>query len=289
MKRFIREPLVHFLLLGGILFAVGLARAEGSSSTSNRIALTPGVIERLMEGFRMTWRRPPTESEFRGLVEDYLKEEVLYREAVAMGLDQGDQIIRRRLRQKLEFLTADFVGSIEPTDEELQAFLERNPDLYRLDAVLSFRHVFLRTGKDPAEMERRAEDLLAALCGDPEMDPGGVGDPFMYPSFFEDLSELGIANTFGPEFKDSVLELPVGEWAGPVASAYGLHLVRVDAMTPGRIPVLEEVREAVNRDLVAELTTAAEQAYFDGLLGQYVVTVEWPDGMEPLALPGVIR
>ncbi len=290
MKRFLREPLVHFLLLGAILFLIGAMRDDGGAGpTGSRIAITPGVVERLLEGFEMTWRRPPTESEFRGLMEDFLKEEVLYREALAMGLDQGDQIIRRRMRQKIEFMTADFVGSIEPEEADLQAYLEADPERYRMDAVLSFRQVFVRSEGDDQGAARRAEDLLATLRSNPETDPMSVGDPFLFPSFFGDMSEAGIANTFGPEFQAAVLELPVGEWSGPIRSAYGLHLVRVDAKDPGRIPELAEVREAVYRDLVSERTGQAEQAYFEGLLSQYTVTVEWPEGMEPLDLPGVVR
>ena len=281
--------MVHFLLLGGLLFAIGLARGESASPASNRIVLTQGVIERLMEGFRMTWRRPPTESEFRGLVEDYLKEEVLYREAIAMGLDQGDEIIRRRLRQKLEFMTADFVGTIEPGEADLLTYLAEHADQYRLEALLSFRHIFLRPGPDSAATGDRAASVLAELCTDPERDPTELGDPFLYPAVFSGLPEYGIAATFGPEFLGAVLELPVGEWTGPIPSAYGLHLVRVDAREPGRLPELAEVRDAVNRDLVSDLTRKAEEAYFQGLLGQYVVTVEWPEGMEAVDLPGVAR
>ncbi len=141
MKKLIREPLVHFLVLAVVLFGIGILRGEGTGPATNRIAITSGAVERLLQGFGMTWQRPPTESEFRGLVEDYLKEEVLYREALEMGLDRDDQIIRRRMRQKLEFLTADLVESFEPTDADLQVHLEANVDLYRQEARLSFVQV----------------------------------------------------------------------------------------------------------------------------------------------------
>ena len=159
MKQIFKEPLVHFLMLGAILFGIGLIRGEAATPSSTRIAITPGVIERLVEGFRATWRRPPTESEFAGLVEDYLKEEVMYREAVVMGLDQGDQIIRRRLRQKVEFLTADLVGTVQPTDEEMSAFFGEHREDYRRDVRFRFVHVFFRTdgaeGEDTVARRRR--------------------------------------------------------------------------------------------------------------------------------------
>ena len=133
-----------------------------------------------------------TSGEYLGLMEDHLKEEVLYREAVGMGLDQGDQIIRRRMRQKLEFMTADFVGSIEPTEEELLAYLQADPDRYRRDAVLSFRQVFLRAEDEDAAATRRAESLLADLRADPETDPMSVGDPFLFPAFFAKFHCLAV-------------------------------------------------------------------------------------------------
>ena len=148
MRTVLREPLVHFLALGAVLFGIGLLRGDTVEPTANRIAITSGVVERLLEGFRLTWRRPPTEAEFRGLVVEHLTEEVLYREALAMGLDRDDQIIRRRLRQKLEFLTADVMESFEPTDDELQAYLDADRDRYRQEAVLGFTQVYLRAEPD---------------------------------------------------------------------------------------------------------------------------------------------
>ena len=167
MRKLLKEPLVHFLALGAVLFGIGILRGDAAGPTSNRIDITPGVTERLLEGFRRTWQRPPTEDEFRGLMEDYLKEEVLYREALAMGLDRGDQIIRRRMRQKLEFLTADVVESIEPTEEELQAHLDADPDLYRQEAIISFSQVYFQERSDVANARARALSMLQDLKRNP--------------------------------------------------------------------------------------------------------------------------
>ena len=285
MKRLLSEPLVHFLLLGALLFAIGIARGEPATPGSNRIAITEGHIERLLEGFRMTWNRPPTEAEFRGLVEEYLKEEVLYREALGMGLDQDDQIIRRRLRQKLEFMTADFVGTIEPTEEELEAYLAEHGDRYRSDGRLRFVQVFV--GDTSPEGIARADRVLAALRAEPEQDIDRLTDPFLHPLAYPDVSEQELRSIYGPQFPDVLMEQPVGTWSGPVLSPFGLHLVRIDARQAGELPVLDEVRAEVYRDLMFERTNEAEQAYFDGLLEQYSVTVAWPEGMTPVELPGV--
>ena len=289
MKKLIREPLVHFLALGAVLFGIGILRGEGSGPATNRIAITPGAVERLLEGFRMTWQRPPTESEFRGLVEDYLKEEVLYREALEMGLDRDDQIIRRRMRQKLEFLTADLVESFAPTDEELQAHLDANVDRYRQETTVSFRQVYIRERQGAEQDRARATSILEELRTNPNADPEQMGDPFMYPTTYRDMRERELFGVLGKEFAEQVFELVVGEWSGPITSTFGLHIARLDALDPGRPSELTEVRDAVRRDVVSQRTREAEQLYFDCLLAQYTVTVEWPEGMEPLELPGVVQ
>jgi hypothetical protein len=289
MKKLIREPLVHFLALGAILFGIGLARGDATSPSTNRIAVTPGVVERLIEGFRLTWQRSPTESEFQGLVTEYLKEEVLYREAIEMGLDRNDQIIRRRMRQKLEFLTADLVESIEPGEEDLQAYLDANADRYRQEALVSFQQVYLREQREAEQQRTRALAILEELRTNAAANPEEMGDPFMHPASHREMREREMFSVFGDEFAAQVVELPVGEWSGPITSAFGLHIVRVEMLVPGRPSVLAEVRDAVYRDLVSDRTREAEERYFDGLLAQYSVTVEWPEGMEPVELPGVVE
>jgi hypothetical protein len=287
MKRLLREPLVHFLALGALLFAIGIARGEPATPSGTRIAITQGHIERLLEGFRMTWNRPPTEDEFRGLMEEFLKEEVLYREALGMGLDQDDQIIRRRLRQKLEFMTADFVGTVEPTDEELQAYLDEHADRYRSDGRLRFVQVFIGSGG--ADAEARARAVLDRLLADPDQEIGALTDPFLHPLAYPDASEQELRSVYGPDFAQLMMQQPVGTWSGPVPSPFGLHLVRVDTRVEGEAPTLQAARAEVYRDLMFERTREAEQAYFEGLLEQYTVTVEWPEGMDAIDVPGVAR
>ena len=289
MRKLIREPLVHFLAIATVLFGIGILRGEGTGPATNRIAITPGTVERLLQGFRLTWQRPPTENEFRGLVEDYLKEEVLYREALEMGLDRNDQIIRRRMRQKLEFLTADLVESFEPTEDELQAHLDENVDLYKQEVKVSFAQVYIGERQGAAQDRARAMSILEELRTNPGADPEQMGDPFMYPATHREMRERDLLGVFGEEFTAQIVQLAVGEWSGPITSAFGLHIVRLDALDLGRSSELEEVRDAVHRDLVSQRTREAEQLYFDGLLAQYIVTVEWPEGMDPVDIPGVVQ
>jgi hypothetical protein len=289
MKKFLREPLVHFLALGAMLFIIGILRGEGAGPAADRIAITPGAIERLLSGFRLTWQRPPTEAEFTSLVREYLKEEVLYREALEMGLDRDDQIIRRRMRQKIEFLTADVVEAFEPTDEELQAYLDANPDAYRQETVVTFLQAYIGERDGPEQDEARALTLLEELRADPNVYPDQVGDPFMHPGAFLDMPERELKGLFGEEFAAQVVDLPLGEWSGPVTSAYGLHIVRLDGLTSARPSELFEVRGAVYRDLVSERTREMDASYFEALLARYTVTVEWPEGMAPLDIPGIVQ
>jgi len=286
LKSFWKEPLVHFLALGALLFVIGVARGEPDTPEGTRLAVTEGHIERLIEGFRATWSRPPTEAELAGLIEEYLKEEVLYREALGMGLDQDDQVIRRRLRQKLEFLTADLVGTLEPTEEELAAYLDEHAERYRLDGRLRFLQVFVASGQDATE---RAVAILERLRDQPDQDIGLLTDPFLHPLAYPDVREREIVSVYGPEFAALLMQQPIGTWSGPVPSPFGLHLVRVDARVEGDLPDLDSVRAEVRRDLMFERTEAADQAYFEGLLAKYTVTVQWPEGMEPIDLPGVAQ
>ncbi len=288
IRKLLREPLIHFLALGALLSVSGIVRGDAAGPTANRIHITPGVTERLLEGFRRTWLRPPTEDEFRGLIEEYLKEVVLYREALAMGLDRDDQIIRRRMRQKLEFLTADVMASIEPTERDLQAHLDADPDQYRQEARVSFSQVYFQQRSDHGNASARALSALEDLRRTPDRDPETMGDAFMFPAVHRDMSERDLLGVFGEEFAAQLVELPVGEWAGPVTSAFGLHVARLDALEPGHTSALGEVRNAVYRDLVGKRSREAGQQYFESLLSQYTVTLEWPEGMEPISLPGVI-
>lgn len=287
MKSFLREPLVHFLALGAMLFVIGQVRGAPANPGGSRIAITEGHIERLLEGFRMTWNRPPTEEEFRTMVEELLKEEVLYREALGMRLDQDDEIIRRRLRQKLEFMMADFVGTLDPTDEELAAYFDEHAEEYRSDGTLRFVQVFVR-GQDDESLAR-ARATLETLRAQPDRDIGSLTDAFLHPLAYPSVREQEIRSVYGDDFAEQLRQEPLGTWSGPLYSPFGLHLVRIDGRTQGELPSLDLVRAQVRRDLMFQRTNAAEQEYFDGLLRQYTITVEWPEGMEPVDLPGVAR
>ncbi len=211
--------------------------------------MTEGRIRNLTETFTRTWQRSPTAEELNGLVEDYIREEVLYRQGVALGLDRDDTIIRRRLRQKLEFISEDAASAVQPTDAELTRFLAKNPDSYRVESQLTFVQVFLDPSKRGKSLEVDAAGLLDTLRkGGSRVDPGALSDSRMLESLYDGVSEKDIARLFGTEFEAAIRDQPVGTWVGPLKSGYGAHLVRIEARTPGRVPALAEVRDAVARD-----------------------------------------
>jgi len=278
ISRLAREPLVHFLLLGMGLFLLSglLDKSEGEGN--KQIVVSPGRIEHLVTGFSRTWQRSPTQQELKGLVEDYIKEEVWYREARILGLEQDDTVIRRRLRQKMEFLSEDFVATEEPTEEELQTYLTQHPEQFRIGSKVSFTHVYLNADRRGDDVHRDAERLRLQLTENPRLiENPAIGDPFPLSRDFELLSESQVANLFGNEFADQVLTLQPNTWSEPVESGYGLHVVFVRERIEGRRPALEEVRDAVKREWVSTTRHEAKDRFYQRLRDQYTVTIEFPE------------
>jgi hypothetical protein len=275
--RLVREPLFHFVLLGVLLFALAhLARRDDANAPSE-IVVSAGRIDHLAAAYARTWQRPPTDDELERLIADDVREEVLYREALALGLDRDDTIVRRRLRQKMEFL-AETDAAAEPGDDELARHLEQHADAYRLPERISFRHVYLDPQRHGDRLAAEIERLRAALDAAPAAsDQDALGDPFLLPHGFHDVTDGDVSGTFGDAFAARLGELPLGRWEGPVTSGYGVHLVRVDARTPGRKAELAEVRDAVRRDLANERRLAANEALVRRLLERYTVRIERTD------------
>lgn len=274
MSRWLKEPLLHFLLLGLAIF--GAYRLLGpDEQPPSSIVVTEGIINGQIESFSRTWLRPPTPQEIDELIREYVREEVYYREGMALGLDRDDTVIRRRLKQKLEFVAEAAGIAAEPTDDDLRAFLEQRPDAYRTDARVSFMHVFLSAERRGDAVAQDAARVLGALrSGNEVVDPAALGDPTMLEREFDDVPLRDVAAQFGDGFAGRVVELPVRQWQGPIESSYGMHLVRVGARTDGRAPELDEVRDALRRDWLNERRIAANEAYYQSLLQRYTVTIE---------------
>ena len=287
MAKFFREPLVHFLAIGAAFFLLWHFIGDRVTPQHDRIVITPGHVERLAQQWTKTHLRTPSAEELAGLVEQEIDEEVLYREAIAMGLDRDDLVIRRRLAVKMEFLTDDVAAVATPTDEQLQAFLSQHPDKFNLELLTTFAQVYVNRSQRGDGASAEAERVLTLLNDKVGSDLQSLGDPLPLPNEYEAATETDVARLFGREFPKKLSALPVGRWSGPVESGYGLHLVLVRKRTAGRLPPLDEVRDAV----VSEWRAAQRQELNANLRRQrrarYSVTVQWPDwAKESVTLTG---
>lgn len=272
-----REPLVHFLAIGAGFFLVWHLVGDRLTRQPDRIIITPGHVELIAQQWTKTHLRPPTAEELAGLVEQEIDEEILYREAIAMGLDRDDLVIRRRLAVKMDFLTDDVAALATPTDEQLQAFLSQHPYKFNTQSLTTFAQVYINRPQRGEGASAEAERLLTLLSDKTNLDWKTLGDPLPLPNEYEAATEADVARLFGREFPKKLSALPVGRWSGPVESGYGLHLVLVGKRTAARLPSLNEVRDTV----LSEWRTAQRQELNTNLRRQrrarYAVSVQWPD------------
>lgn len=279
MKKLIREPLLHFLLIGAGLFFLFGWRGNSASLPSgqagapvSQIVVTQSSIEQMKAQFEKTWQRTPTPEEEKAFVEDLIRNEIYYREALAIGLDRDDEVLKRRLRQKMEFIFEDIGSITEPKDDELKAFMGKNQEKYLLDPQIAFKQVYVSSYKRGKSADADARQILAEL--NKGVSPDTVGDVTMLEPEVR-LSPLwDIKKQFGDEFGKSLLDLKPGVWAGPIKSGYGLHLVLVKKRLRGRLPDLKEVREVVKRDCMIEKQKELKDAAYAKIRERYVVTVE---------------
>lgn len=274
VKRLLKEPLVHFFLIALAIFAMHGVVGDKSVPAPDVIVVTASKIEQMGSVFTKTWQRPPTGRELKGLIDDHVREEILVREALALGLDKDDTVIRRRLRQKMEFLVIDEADAPVPTDAELNVYLNAHPGAFETDPMLAFQQVFLNPERQGDAIARNAASTLEALATIPSTDPASLGDVTQLPPVVELTGKTAIAQMFGGEFAGALDKAPVGQWIGPVASGFGLHLVRVTEHKPGRLPALGDVRAAVMREWANDRRVALEDRRFAELLKRYDVTIE---------------
>ena len=268
--------MLHFLVLGAALFGLfGMIDREDVEAPTKLIISTSRVAT-LADGFARTWRRPPTEQELQGLVDDYIRDEVFYREGRAAGLDRDDFVIRRRVRQKMEFLAEDMAAA-EPSDEQLAAYLAANPERFRTEDRLTFHHVFLSATRRGSALDGDAKQIAETLIRtSAPVDTAAIGDPFLLGTEFREMSQSDVARTFGEGFAKQLSAAEPGRWQGPIPSSFGVHLVFVDERTKGNLPPLDTVREAVQREWLNARRIEAEQKLYRTLRDRYQIVVETP-------------
>jgi uncharacterized coiled-coil protein SlyX len=284
LASWLREPLLQFLVIGALLF-LAFQWWGGGGSASSRIVITPGEIDSIVTGFTRTWQRPPTEQELKAQLDERVREEIAAREATAMGLDRDDTIIRRRLRQKFEFLTESGLDARAPTDAQLQAWLAAHSDLFRSEPELAFRQVYLSPERRGARLESDAHELLAQLSkSGPDVEIDKLGDTLMLPQELGRTTQAEVARTFGDGFAEAILKVEPGRWVGPVRSGYGLHLVLVREREAARNPTLAEVRPQVEREFTADRQRRELDALYARLLQRYQVMIEKRPEIPPAAV-----
>ena len=272
LSRWWREPVVHFVVLGVGVFA--LYQSVAPSSASKRIVLSASVVDGLRRDHLRRTGAAPTEGEEQALIDQFVDNEVLYREALAMGLDRGDIIVRRRLVQKMEFLTEDADPIAEPTDAELTAYRDAHAERYTLPPRVSLTHVFVSLDRHGSAAEAVAGELRQRILAG--ANPADLGDPFVRGGEARQRSEAELAGAYGASLAAHVMTLPVATWSQPIQSSYGFHLVRVTERTAGGLAPLADVRATVARDWRAEHQREASRMAIDRLRRRYSVEVERP-------------
>ena len=264
--RLLREPFIWFLLLGLLVFA--LDRMAGDRHQLE-IVIDGALRDRLSTAWQASYGRAPEPAELQGLIDKHVEEEMLYREAKTLGLDRHDEIVRRRLAQKTRFLHEDSSPPPEITEQQLRDWLEANRKDYERPVRLSFRHVFV----DPEHYGEGLGARLAALAGQLQAAEGlndlPKGDLLLLPDAFEQTTPARVADQFGHDFAARLGKVPVGQWSGPVESAYGMHFVLLEQRTPAFIPGFDELRPELRRDYAQFLRKAQNRAYIAGLKAKY--------------------
>ncbi|MCK6474232.1 MAG: peptidyl-prolyl cis-trans isomerase [Planctomycetes bacterium] len=264
MTRFLREPLLHFLLAGALLFGAHAWITPGAVEAPRTVRISEAEVRWLKETWARQWQRPPSEQELRDLVSDYVKEVLLAAEARELGLDDNDTIIRRRLAQKMEFIVKDTARLDEPDERVLRALFEELHATFQAPARISFTQLFFKS-------EAAAREGLAALASNPAADPGER--TLLEREHFQS-DETAMTAQFGHEFSSWVISQAAGDWRGPVASAYGFHLVRITERLEARQRPFEEVRFQVAEEWHRRHQTQVNDAYLAGLFRKYDLVLD---------------
>ena len=269
-KKFFTQPLLHFLLIGFLIFVFSAWRGDKVESRSENIIVSVSDVVRLASLWQQTWKRVPTEEELQALVRDHIKEEVYYREALALGLDINDTVIRRRLRQKMEFLSNDKAELLEPSESDLETFFSQNKEKYQTGDIFDFQQVYFS-----ADSQHDFQKALLVLNSD--RDYSNIGDSISLPKELNQVDQATIERVFGSTFYKGLNEIEIGKWYGPVESGFGRHLVLIKQRELAQSPTLSQVIEKVERDWRSQQRTRYTQAEYEKLRSKYKIEIENPD------------
>ena len=275
--KFLREPLVQFLFLGGLIyFAYALFSPETEEDTSKNIVVNKSKIEWMQGSWKKRWNRLPTQEELDGVIEQYVKEVILYNEAIKMGLDKDDGVIRRRLAQKVEFLAKDLVVFTPPTEEDLKKYYDEHQDKYTPDAAYSFIQIYFnpnKRGNETLNDANKAKEILNKEESNIQ-DFTRFGDNSMIDSYFESNSELEIRKSFGTGFAQELVKLELGKWHGTILSGYGVHLVYLKETVTPPVTSFRKIKDVVIQDWTSERQEKLNEDFYAALKEAYTIVVE---------------
>lgn len=275
LKRLIKEPLIHFFILGALIFALYAWVGNPDGRDDYEIVVSEGKVQNLVEIFTRTWQRPPTPQELQGLIDAYIRDEIFYREGLAMGLDQNDTVIRRRLGQKYEFVMEDLADAGPPSDAQLRKFFQENAEKFQDPIRLSFEQVFLDPNRAGPDVKTRAQDLLTQLGSESNPDNlAQLSDASLFQARYDGVSPADVERDFGKSFAQEMVKLSPEEWVGPIPSAYGSHLVRVLAKQAGDGPDFAKLRPLLEREWKYQRAQAKKDQLFQKLRKKYQVIIE---------------
>lgn len=272
MKKIYKEPLLHFLIIGALIFVLfAILSEEENNPGGNKIIVSTADIERLSYNWSKKWNRLPTEPELRGLIDAYIKEEVYYREALALGLDKDDTILRRRLMQKMEFLSNDLAELNQPDDTVLNKYFLDNQEKYEVPPLVSFTHIYFSLDKRGANVVEDAKSVLSGLTA---LRAPEKGDSFMLQYDFVEETPYEVERLFGQRFAEQLFTLETDAWQGPIQSGYGLHLVRISEKVDARMPELASVIDKVRTDWMFEQRQKVNKEIYERFKERYEIVIE---------------
>ena len=273
MKKLLKEPLLHFLVIGLVMFITYGLLNDDYLIDEKEILITQAQKELLFFQWATRNGRPPAQNEKDGLLDQFIRQEILYREAIALGLDQNDAVIRRRLAQKMEYLFDDLSPVPEPGDEELQTYIDSNSARFVQARVLSFIHVYINTDTGIDSARTRAASILTTLKSGEAL-PEDVGDRLLLPMQYAQVTEREVRSALGESFARDLFALPADQWMGPVASGYGIHLVMVNGIAAETMPPFEAIREEAEREWRYEKEETLQDTFMKALREKYQITIE---------------
>lgn len=275
MSRLIKDPLVHFLLIGAALFAVSAWRGESISAGRERIVVTAEQVAQARAAAAVLQGREPTREELDALVEPTVRDEVFYREALALGLDENDDEVRRRLIEKMTYLTQDLADPEPSSDEALRRFYDANPELFTIPSLVSFDQVFFSPGTRGDRLEAdAAAGLLALRAGSA---PADVGDRTPLRESYDDAPREQVAVLFGDALAEALFAAAPGEWSGPFRSDFGLHVVRLRSRSEARLPPYDEIAARVAEEFGEQRRREANERAYQEMRARYEVVIEQPE------------